>query len=215
MSNLTRESIIGVLPEVLSSDPTLYALATAMADELSSMASSVKSEQIYTHIDSLDESLLDILAEDFKVDWWRPDATIEEKRATLKASWYVHRHTGTRVAIETAISDFIGSGRVEEWFEYGGKPYHFRISDGNNELIRMNYQTFLNVIAAVSRGSSVLDAVTALLRHSHHIHVGIAVRSEKTETVGCAPVSVNDLFSMLTNARGDILTNARGDILIL
>ena len=62
------------------------------------------------------------------MDWWDPNYSLEEKRRTLKGSWYVHKHMGTRAAVETAIRAIYPLTTVEEWFEYeGGKPYHFRL----------------------------------------------------------------------------------------
>lgn len=62
------------------------------------------------------------------MDWWDADYTLEEKRRTLKDSWRVHRMLGTKAAVELAISAIFPEVRVSEWFEYGGDPYHFRLS---------------------------------------------------------------------------------------
>lgn len=98
----------------------MVAIATAFARQLVAMAKNVILAILYTRIDEMPEFLLDILAYDFKIDWWDPNYAIEEKRQTLKDSWYVHRHLGTKAAVETAISAIFKDSRVEEWFEYGG-----------------------------------------------------------------------------------------------
>ena len=68
------------------------------------------------------------IAYDFKVDWWDPDYSLEEKRRTLSDSWRVHKMLGTRAAVETAIRAIYPKTEVKEWFEYeGGKPYHFKL----------------------------------------------------------------------------------------
>lgn len=64
---------------------------------------------------------------DFKVDWWDGDYSLEEKRRTLKDSWRVHRMLGTKAAVETAISAIYPNSAVKEWFEYGGRPYYFKL----------------------------------------------------------------------------------------
>ena len=74
-----------------------------------------------------EETVLDILAWDFKVDWWDPEYSIEEKRRTLKGSWRVHKTLGTKAAVEKAIRAIYPGTRVLEWWEYGGEPYHFRL----------------------------------------------------------------------------------------
>ena len=90
--SLNADNFLRTLPEVLQDDPRMQALASAIASELETLAQKVQFAEIYTHIDDLDETMLDALAADFKVDWWRPDASVAEKRTALKASWYIHKH---------------------------------------------------------------------------------------------------------------------------
>ena len=88
---LTRENLVATLPPALQKDPSAVALAEAMADLLAQRPEEIEQLRIYPVIDRLDERLLDILAYDFKVDWWDADYSLEEKRRTLKDSWRVHK----------------------------------------------------------------------------------------------------------------------------
>ena len=124
---LTKENMVATLPPALRTDPSVMALAEALGEVLAARPAEIDLLRIYPAIDRLDEPLLDILAHDFKVDWWDPEYTLEEKRRTLKDSWRVHRLLGTRAAVETAISAIYPHTQVLEWFEYGGEPYHFRL----------------------------------------------------------------------------------------
>ena len=124
---LTRENLVATLPPALQKDPSAVALAEAMADLLARRPEEIEQLRIYPVIDRLDERLLDILAYDFKVDWWDADYSLEEKRRTLKDSWRVHKLLGTKAAVEMAISAIYPRTTVLEWWEYGGEPYHFRL----------------------------------------------------------------------------------------
>ncbi len=124
---LTRENLVATLPPALQKDPSAVALAEAMADLLARRPEEIKQLRIYPVIDRLDERLLDILAYDFKVDWWDADYSLEEKRRTLKDSWRVHKTLGTKAAVEMVISAIYPHTKVLEWWEYGGEPYHFRL----------------------------------------------------------------------------------------
>lgn len=128
MSNgITKENLLRTLPSVLANDEDMLALATVVAEGLSSRPGEIESLLIYSKIDELPMELLDILAYDFKVDWWDYDYTLEEKRRTLKDSWNVHRTLGTKGAVEKAISAIYPDTQVREWFEYEGLPYHFKL----------------------------------------------------------------------------------------
>ena len=107
---LTKENLVVTLPPALRTDPSVVALAEALSELLAARPAEIERLRIYPAIDTLEEPLLDILARDFKVDWWDPEYSLEEKRRTLKDSWRVYPHT-----------------QVLEWFEYGGEPYHFRL----------------------------------------------------------------------------------------
>lgn len=124
---ITKENLMGALPLALRGDPSVAALAEALATVLADRLPEIDRLRIYPAIDTLDEPLLDILAYDFKVDWWDPEYSLEEKRRTLKTSWQVHKILGTKAAVEKAASAVYPETRVTEWFEYGGEPYHFRM----------------------------------------------------------------------------------------
>lgn len=124
---ITAANIMATFPESLLQDPNMAALAESIADEFERLPDVVSREMIYSRIDELPEDMLDILAYDFKIDWWDPNYTLKEKRKTLKENWYVHRHMGTRGAVERAISAIYPDTTLEEWFEYDGEPYHFRL----------------------------------------------------------------------------------------
>lgn len=209
---MTAPNFLRTLPTALQSDPHMQALAATIAAELEHLAGDVRLAQIYARIDELDETMLDALAADYKVDWWRPEATLEEKRKALKASWYVHKHLGTKSAIETAVADYLGSGRVEEWHEYGGQPHHFRVASENNTAIITNYDAFMAVLEVVQRRSSVLEHITALLRHTQAIYVGTAMRVGKKGVVTTEPVDMSAISS-LTDERQNALIDERGNIL--
>ncbi len=124
---ITSENLLRALPPALARDENMLALASAVADEFALRPDEIKSLIIYSRIDDLPEALLDILAHDFKVDWWDYNYSLAEKRRTLKDSWNVHRTLGTKGAVEKAISAIYPDTKVEEWFTYGGDPYHFKL----------------------------------------------------------------------------------------
>ena len=124
---ITAENLLRTLPVGIGWDETIQALGALAAETLSCRPEEISRLLIYPNIDNLDEELLDILAYDFKVDWWDGDYSLEEKRRTLKDSWRVHRMLGTKAAVETAISAIYPNSAVDEWCEYGGRPYYFKL----------------------------------------------------------------------------------------
>lgn len=124
---LTRENMLQAFPDALKVDQSILALASATATLLERRTEEISRLNIYTCIDQLPEALLDILAWDFKVDWWDGNYTLEEKRKTLKESWHVHRTMGTKAAVLRAICAIYPDTKILEWWEYDGDPYHFKL----------------------------------------------------------------------------------------
>lgn len=115
------------LPPTLKDDPEINALGRAIAEQLQITARQIRQNIIYARIDELDEQTLDILAYDLHVDWYDHSYPIEVKRQTIKDSVKIHRRLGTKYAVETALGAVFPGTRVEEWFEYDGDPYTFRV----------------------------------------------------------------------------------------
>lgn len=115
------------LPSVLRNDKTFSILAEIFIDELKLIHKNLNCVLVYHNIDNLSEDVLDVLAGDLHVDWYDVEYSVEEKRSTIKNSVKVHKYLGTKYALETALSDIYPHSKVEEWFEYGGKPFYFRV----------------------------------------------------------------------------------------
>lgn len=162
MSNgITADNLLRTLPSVLQNDASMQALASSISSVLAARPAEIDLLRIYTQIDSLPEELLDILAYDFKVDWWDANYTLDEKRKTLKDSWNVHRILGTKAAVEKAISAIYSDTQVNEWFDYGGDPYHFKLLiDATYENVDpVKHKRVLDRVAFYKNLRSVLDEV--------------------------------------------------------
>ncbi len=82
-------------------------------------------------IDYVPASVLPHLAEQFHVaenEGWLLCNADDERRALIKSAIELHRYKGTPYAIEMVL-DVLGlSGELQEWFQYSGEPYHFRVA---------------------------------------------------------------------------------------
>ena len=116
-----------LLPEILKSDKKTMALVKTMAECRRKAAAELVTAGFWNNIDLLPVEMLDVLAYDLKVDWWDESYSESEKRKLLKDCIKIHKHKGTKYAVETAISAIYEGTKVEEWWEYGGDPYCFRL----------------------------------------------------------------------------------------
>ena len=187
--SLNAENVLRSFPDVLSGNINLKALASAISVLVQRHYAAIGMIKIYPALmespvlirtndgkvlrtidgkllraktdNHVPEPLLDILAYDFKVDWWDADYTVEEKRRVLKDSWRIHRMLGTKGAVEQAISAIYPETTIEEWFEYNGDPYHFRIKlDVTSDSVNpAKHQRVVDRIEYYKNVRSVLDDI--------------------------------------------------------
>lgn len=164
------------LPPALKNDPKMIALAQAIAEQLQINAQLIDRNIIYARIDELDEKTLDVLAYDLHVDWYDYSYPIEVKRQTIKDSVKVHRKLGTKYAVETALGAVFPGTKVREWFEYGGKPYTFRVIIGITSagLSAARQTEVLNRIRFYKNLRSHLEAISYEVKKETTIYVAAA-----------------------------------------
>lgn len=124
---LTENNLMRTLPEVLEQDEGMNPLGRMIARSLANLLASIEHTRIYARIDQLGETALDALAKDFDVGWYDYNYSLATKRALIKDSFFVHRHLGTKGALDKALSDIFPNSTALEWFEYDGRPYYFRV----------------------------------------------------------------------------------------
>jgi len=123
-----EKALLCSLPFALARDDDKDKLAAAVARELVRVVGFSDMAAIFPQIEKLPEGVLDILAHDLDVSWYDASAPLKNKRAAVRDCILVHKYKGTKYALETALKSMYNSARVQEWFEYGGEPFHFRVS---------------------------------------------------------------------------------------
>ena len=174
MSNhgYTEDNLLSQLPKVLADDPRMKALATAIAKALMTHLNELPEEEIYTRIDELPEAVLDVLAYDFKIDWYNYDYPVEAKRNLFKTNYYVHRHLGTVGAVKEAICSIYPRSDVVEWFSYDGEPYYFIVAlESGYPVIPVSNTDVLKAVYTYKSLRSHLEAIV----YRTTVNVGIGL----------------------------------------
>lgn len=157
MRDFTAEALLSIFPRSLRVSPDFWQLAQVIAPELEAAYQASVQCEILCRVDELPENVLDALASDLDVFWWRPDASLTEKRDGIRQALATHRRLGTTQAVQDAINTYLGGGTVMEWFSYSGDPFHFQIGGADSSIIASDYPAFMKVLDGVKRFSAVLD----------------------------------------------------------
>ena len=104
-------------------------------------------------IDNVNSTALPHLAEQFHItgnEGWLLTGNKFEQRQLIKESIKIHKIKGTKAAVKNVLKVLNFEGNIQEWFEYSGEPYHFKIyillkdrtynSETFNSLVEMIYE---------------------------------------------------------------------------
>ena len=178
---LSEVEMIKLLPSWMAQDGADRGLA-AGCDTLSRDAfARLKLLSRWDKIDQLSEAELDEMAWELNIQWYDSTAPIETKRAVIRNSDRVYAKLGTPYAVAQIIADYFGTGEVREWYQYGGKPYHFKVLSDNPGLVNENLDLFLSLLRTVKRRSAWLDAILICLTGEMSLYAGMAVREHGEE----------------------------------
>jgi len=163
------------LPPLLASDQCCKAinqLTQTLAQDNQEKISNV----LVNLIDTAALTALPHLAKQFNVigdAGWSLAESDDAKRRLIKQAVNLHRFKGTRWAIENVLKVLDLSGRVDEWFEYSGNPYYFklRIQLTHRNLDASAFDQLIVLIDAYKNARSHLEQV--VITSSNHSQVPV------------------------------------------
>lgn len=122
--------------------------------------------------DECPPELLPWLAWAHSVDEWDNSWTIDQKRAAINASVYIHRHKGTVGAVKRAVGLVFDDAQVEQWFEYDGRPFYFRITTSGSFTSEDEYRRLIRLVESAKNKRSWLEAIIIKSRIDMQLYVG-------------------------------------------
>lgn len=154
-------SWLDVIPPSISGDAQVQAISAAVTPQLQEVSNAIKECIILARLDELSEEVIDLLAWQYHVDFYEPGLTLTQKRTLVKTSIDAHRHKGTPYAVKLVVSAILEDAVVQEWFEYGGDPYYFRVVKIGGQMIDADMYTRLKkAIDTVKNTRSWLEGVS-------------------------------------------------------
>lgn len=162
--DLESVSLLDILPPNLLADAQINAAAQALDVELQKISAATKEALLLPRLDELPEAVIDLLAWQWHVDFYEPiGMDIETKRRLIKNSIAWHRIKGTPAAVEEVVSAVFDTSHVQEWFEYGGKPYHFKVVTEDVTTDKNVLERMRRAINAAKNARSWLETVEFIL----------------------------------------------------
>lgn len=192
--NIQDTKLLDLVPMFMRDDQTVRGLCAAADAMFQQVINAIHIAWWRKYINELDTGQLDDIAKLTEISWYDDAADAFSKRNVLKNYENVLAISGTPDAVKYAVKDLFGDVEIIEWPEYGGEPYHFKISV-NAKFDEENVKRFDSVLSASKNVRSIIDHLDMTQKTNAAVYVGGAVTSgasqsiktkNKTVTIGTA-----------------------------
>jgi phage tail P2-like protein len=177
--NLSNVSILNLMPQNLAADKNIKMMAEAFDEVLRDIIKNIPDVEIIPNLilnRIVNETLIDLLAWQFHVDFYDPGLPIEIKRELVLKSLDWHFRKGTPSVVEEIVSTVFMKAKVQEWYEYGGRPYRFRIAIEDQITDGEAMQKFVRAINSVKNTRSFLEKLTYLVDFTDEIDMSESLK---------------------------------------
>lgn len=161
MTELRDGQITDLLGNSMKYNPETISMGYAILQEKRRIMDRADRTRLMSVIGELDERILDYLAVELRTPSYDDRFPLEVKRRLIAGTLPFYATLGTPAAVDWIIQAIFGNGHIEEWFEYGGNPHHFRAfvgSDGDT-ITPESLDGFRRTVSSVKRLSSWLDDI--------------------------------------------------------
>jgi P2-related tail formation protein len=117
--------------------------------------------KVWCAIESVDERFLDYMAAEIRALFYGNALSPPIKRDIVANNQYWHMKLGTADALNEIICIIFSEGgnAVEEWFEDGGAPFHFRVGLYHADSSPESLRELERIIQRVKNTRSILDNI--------------------------------------------------------
>lgn len=206
MISLRQSRFTDILPENLASQVEVQALAYAVGNQIAQLVPLADGVRVYAAVDTMDHAVLDYLAVELRIEGYRQSQSLEVKRRLVKQAMAVTAKLGTAGAVRQTTEAIYDYAQVQEWFEYGGEPYHFRLLMGGVGASVEEINQFSQSIERVKNVRSVLESIVFREQSTSTIYTGIAARQGdryRLAPVVCSGYRQNPVYCGIAPRQGD------------
>ena len=190
MTKLQDASLYEILPfNIKNENIEIQALSYAVQQSLSMLCKFSNGVRVMAVIDDMSENIIDNLAVELNLPCFHPESSLNIKRALVKDAFIWHTIAGTASAIRRYFTTISQDTDIQEWFDYGGDPYHFRIIATVPENQEVTENTLIDMaqqIVKLKNARSILDEALIVKEHFQDMQqaIGIGIADIREDNLG-------------------------------
>ena len=185
MINIRDGTTLDLIPEALRKEPEIQAASFALHETAQMLMDKIDRAMVYAGIDILPEEIVDLLAEEFRAQYYDGSMSLQKKREAVKKAMQWYKKAGTLSAVQELTEFMYGEHKIHEWFQYDGQPYTFRV-----EIMGLNVQitekglgNFLSALQKVKNTRSLLEMLMFHRRIDQQVYSGAAAASSSRQVI--------------------------------
>ncbi|WP_320920773.1 phage tail protein I [Eisenbergiella porci] len=185
MIDIRDGTTLDLLPEALRKEPEIQAASFALHETAKMLLDKVDRSMVYAGIDILPEEIIDLLAEEFRAQYYDGSMSLQKKREAVKKAMQWYKKAGTLSAVDELVEFMYGEHKVHEWFQYDGQPYTFRVEimGLNVQITEKGLENFLSALQKVKNTRSLLEMLIFHRRIDQKVYSGAAVASYSRQVI--------------------------------
>ena len=204
MINFYDGEIKDILPSNLMEDPAAQAFSYALREGTRLLNRYTQLCYVYCSIDTAPNDVVDLLAKELRTQYYSDALELDVKRGLVRNTLIWYMTAGTPAAVEELVGIVFGEGEVSEWFEYGGKPYWFKIK--TNAILTEDMNTFFSdMIRRVKNTRSHIEAIEIHRTIEQTIYAGACCAPQSR------PAAIIDGYSVEREAEQTIYAASASD----
>lgn len=172
MTELRNSKLKDLMPPNLQPDAGVQSICYALDRAFWRFVDCMGRLVVLSNLENQPEEIYDALALDLKVIGYRRTMPISQKKSMIMDARISQMDRGTAGRVEKLMREVFGDAELEEWFQYDGNPYLFRIVSSNPGLQDSDAEYFRSVLNQVKNVRSWLEEIVVRLGADSQVYVG-------------------------------------------
>ena len=172
MSKLMEVNYQDIFPENLKKYKNLKTLSKKFEDIFKKyIIHNIDKLAFIYNLDLLEDRILDEVAYYFNIDDYNSGLDREIKIKLIKSAYWIHSKKGTKEAVISQLKILNYKIDIKEWFEYGGKPFTFRLITENQNKDKDWLKRVVELIKEYKNVRSILEALYLLKKKEYTYYI--------------------------------------------
>ena len=178
-------NVLKIMPHSLKQDEFTVAMVEAFEIQMQELHEEFIELCDFINLVTENEKVIDMLAFERHVDFYE-NLSLAEKKNVVKDALKIHMKKGTKFALTQIFENLFLEGRIVEWFEYEGDPYHFKaeIDVTNTGISDVTISLLDRLIMVYKNNRSVLENLDVILSSKSPFVSAIHVSIGEDITIG-------------------------------